>query len=739
MSKSARILVISFCALLQFFNSSAQNTSNIYIVAKDDGKPVALATLFFACSPRVKQQVQSNAQGLCVVAEPLLACSVSVTALGYETQYGLVLAQRSCDTIYCIKKNSQLQELVITGQPQKIAAEKSIYKVFSITEKTLKQQASVTLSDAINNELGFYRQQDNLLGSATNLGGIGGQNIKVLVNGVPVNGRENGNIDLNQINVANAERIEIVKGPMSVLYGTDALGGVINVIAKNAKQTPSFALNTYAESINKMNAGIEASGKKGKHGLYINLNRNFFGGYQYTDSFNRAQLWKPKVQYTADLSYSLQLRNCKLSYTPTFMWEKIVNKGTPIVDPFAALVNDELITTRRLAHAVTAEVTVDSNTKITFNNSISNYHRLRTRVSKDLAQDEEAYVPHTTGLDTSNFVDYNFRCIGNSKLDNSTSIAYGYDVNVQTASSLKLLNTQQHMQDYAVFASVPFSINPKFEIQPAIRLSYNTKYYVPAIPSLNIKLDLPKKTILRASYAQGFRAPSLKELFLEFVDINHNVLGNALLKPERGTHVQASIEAPLYVNQFGKLNVVYAGYYNSISNQIALALRANTNNEYLYVNVGEFKNFVQDLRLQYWSKRWSTQVGASLNNIARRDSLSGFSTWEMMCRANYLVGKYNTGFNFVYRYIGTQPILSVTSTGSGGFTNAYLPVQHLADINISQSFLKEKLFAQVGVKNLLDVTSLAIQGNTQGGIHNHGTTQYVYPDRSIFVSMRFRW
>ena len=77
---------------------------------------------------------------------------------------------------------------------------------------------------------------------------------QILVDGIPVIGRTNGNIDISQLSLTNIERVEIVKGPMSTLYGTDALGGVINLIS--AKDTENkFSANgigTY-ESVGRYN------------------------------------------------------------------------------------------------------------------------------------------------------------------------------------------------------------------------------------------------------------------------------------------------------------------------------------------------------------------------------------------------------------------------------------------------------------------------------------------------------
>ena len=72
------------------------------------------------------------------------------------------------------------------------------------------------------------------------------------------------------------------------------------------------------------------------------------------------------------------------------------------------------------------------------------------------------------------------------------------------------------------------------------RVAYNTKYESPITPSLNLKYEV-KKTIFRASYARGFRAPSLKELYLQFYDSNHQIEGNEELVAERSHNFNLNI------------------------------------------------------------------------------------------------------------------------------------------------------------------------------------------------------
>jgi outer membrane receptor for ferrienterochelin and colicins len=134
-------------------------------------------------------QLETNDSGIIFIPKQLARCKIVADAKGFDTKYNLIV-EDSINIIYLVKRNTLLQDVVVTGQPKHILAEKSIYKVNVINTATLRQQAANTLADALATQSNFYTQQDNILGSTINMQGIGGQNIKILMNGVPMNGRE---------------------------------------------------------------------------------------------------------------------------------------------------------------------------------------------------------------------------------------------------------------------------------------------------------------------------------------------------------------------------------------------------------------------------------------------------------------------------------------------------------------------------------------------------------------------
>ena len=129
-------------------------------------------------------------------------------------------------------KKKELLEVVVTGLISETTAENAIHKIRIIGSKELNSGLFLDLGSALSKELNINLTQDNVLGSSISIQGVSGQNVKILIDDVPVIGRLNGNIDLSQISLSNIERIEIIEGPLSTIYGTDALAGTINIITK---------------------------------------------------------------------------------------------------------------------------------------------------------------------------------------------------------------------------------------------------------------------------------------------------------------------------------------------------------------------------------------------------------------------------------------------------------------------------------------------------------------------------
>ena len=103
-------------------------------------------------------------------------------------------------------------------------------------QSDIKNSGSIDLAELFGNQALFDLNFDQALGTSVSIQGMQGNNVNIMIDGIPVIGRKGSQIDLSQINLSNIDRIEILKGPASVMYGTNSTGGVINLISKTAEQ-----------------------------------------------------------------------------------------------------------------------------------------------------------------------------------------------------------------------------------------------------------------------------------------------------------------------------------------------------------------------------------------------------------------------------------------------------------------------------------------------------------------------
>ncbi|RYZ54005.1 MAG: hypothetical protein EOP49_06075, partial [Sphingobacteriales bacterium] len=301
-------LYFIFLFLLVAGTIRGQQTVDISVSDLENGHPIEYAYVnLYSSYPKVLiSTLMTDSSGKSRISITALPAEIEVVAMGYNAERQPVKDSLiSAISFNLVKRAGSLNDVVVTGlsAPVRLKNALSTYQV--ITKATMQAQGAVTVDDALRNQLNINIGNDNILGSKVSMQGMKGDKVKILVDGMPLNGREMGEIDLSQINLNNVERIEIVQGPMSVLYGTDALGGVINIITKKNTEPWQVFAGTYYESIGKYNFDFGGTYRlRDAHQISISGGRNYFQGWQPLDSLERSFLWKPKEQYLANLGYS---------------------------------------------------------------------------------------------------------------------------------------------------------------------------------------------------------------------------------------------------------------------------------------------------------------------------------------------------------------------------------------------------------------------------------------------------
>ena len=129
-----------------------------------------------------------------------------------------------------------MNEVVITGTGTEHYLKDAPVQTEVITSKALEQYQARSIDDLLSGLSPSLTFHDGDMGSHIQLNGLNNDYILIMINGKRMNGDVGGQNDLNQLNPANIERIEIVKGAASSLYGSDAIAGVINIITKRNRE-----------------------------------------------------------------------------------------------------------------------------------------------------------------------------------------------------------------------------------------------------------------------------------------------------------------------------------------------------------------------------------------------------------------------------------------------------------------------------------------------------------------------
>ncbi len=614
-----------------------------------------------------------------------------------------------------------LDAVVVTGLHTSKRADQSIYKIDVVNSVQLEERGVSNLADALSNESNIRIRVDPTTGTSIEMNGMGGENVKYLIDGIPIMGRVDGNIDLSQINMDNVDHIEIVQGPMSVVYGTSALAGVINIITKqNSRNRNSFNANTYVDNKNNYNVGASGSVIRGKNTFSLSAQRNLFQGYdinmtqpgekEYKDRYME---FNPKLVYNVDADYLYRKNDFSLRLKSSYMNTKVIMNSNPdtLVNGLAS--DDYYYTTRS-----TSSITVNDklSEKVSYNiiGAYTYYGRhtdkykknLRDTISKGLDILEEVM----TSTETTWFNNYmtrgNFTYTPNP---DKLSFQFGWDINYDNGEGDRIEDGRKEMTDVAAFASSQWNPTEKLSIQPGLRVIYNTQFKAPIIPSINFQYQFLDNLSARLSYAKGFRTPSLKELYLNFIIENIYIHGNDSLKAEHTDSYNASILYKIKSENF-LVKIEPSAFYNHGKNKIYMAeVEGGDANkiEGRYDNLGETKNFGININatfLHFGGLTVGIGYSGSGEYFKDKDSTE-FNNLEFYSNFT-LNAKYNfSKFKFVlmanYKYYGITPYL-MPNESTGKLYYVYKDPYSDLEVTASKMLWKNKLSVVIGAKNLFD-------------------------------------
>ncbi len=635
--------------------------------------------------------------------------NLNVSFLGYIAYNGRIEPGKN----YVIKLRQDLfdvETVVVTGQYKPRPVDKSIYKIDIVDAVSLQQRGVNNLAEALSGETGIRLQVDPSIGTSIELQGMGGENVKYLLDGIPITGRVGGIIDLSQINTENIDHIEIVRGPMSVQYGTSAIAGVINIITKkNNYYRNLLKANSYTDTKGNYNFGLYGSAKRSGHTLTVSGTRNMFQGVDIdlnvdtadADGHDRYMEFKPKRVYNADLEYSFQRDELLVSVKSQYM-NTLLRNYSNYIDKVVLAYDADYHTTRSI-NSISAKNRISENMTWDIVASYTFFGRETDYITSDLY----LLTKELTRTTQTVFNNYMTRAsLTYAPEEKNFSVSGGWDINIDNGSGDKISDGAS-IGDYAVFLSSRIGFHERVVLQPGVRVIYNTIYGAPVVPSLNLQLGIIENLDFRLSYARGFRAPSLKELYLDFKDSNHNLSGNTGLKAETTNSYNFSADYKVYIGA-GRLKLEPGLFYNNGKDAITLIVTDASSNSATNVNLGGRRTMGAELNTTFTSG--GLNLGAGMSRIGETYDEEGegdylpvvyYNNYSFNCRYN--ISRLGLVIMSNLKYYGKTPSLApVPEEEGGGYYRIYTDPYGDLELTLTKQVWKNRITIIAGGKNLLD-------------------------------------
>lgn len=449
------------------------------------------------------------------------------------------------DSIY---KCVEMEQVVVTGTrtPKLLANTPVLTKI--ITASDIAKADATNLRDLLQQvlpgvEFSYAMNQQVHM----NFSGFGGQSMLILVDGERLAGETMDDVDFSRLCMDNVDHIEIVKGAASALYGSNAAGGVINIITKNGIRPFALNLNARLGRHHEQRYGLSWQQGAGRWSNLLTINRNKSDNYDVHNGDN------PVTRVVATI-YGDATWNSKeqLSYRPS---EKLSLTGR------AGYFYRQLVRTSE-----TPERYRD------FSGGLRGIWKPDTHNSLDLSyafdQYDKSDYQRITRLDIRDYsnVQNSLRLLYNHTFGSDDVLSLGADYMHDYLFNTNLEDRTRRQDSFDAFAQYDWNVSQQWEAVGALRYDYFSDGRISRLtPKVSVRYQPVRNLNFRASYGMGFRAPTLKEKYYNFDMAGIWIVeGNPALKPEVSHNFNLSAD---YTHRH--YNFTLAAYYNRIRDKIA--------------------------------------------------------------------------------------------------------------------------------------------------------------------------
>ena len=479
----------------------------------------------------------------------------------------------------CKDKEIEVGEVVVTATRTERNLKNVPITVQVVTAQEIQKSQAPDFQTFLENEFSGINFTYNGGMPNINMMGFGGKYVLFLMDGERMAGETFDNIDYDRIDLENIERIEIIKGASSSLYGSNALGGVINIITKDTKKPLELSAN-YLYNTNKDHKTNLSVGTKQKWGSFrLSSFYNFREPYVLTDKEplktykNGSVILSEKGELnvagftnygaTPKLSFDISPR-WNLSLAPSYYFSER-NTGTES----SKKLRDRYY---NYTGALKSDYKISDSKTLSLSAAYDRYDKYKYYVL--LNEKEKSYENSILRVGGQY----------NQTLYEKHSLVAGAEVNSDELLSFRFTNSgeeaKKNAQNYAAFTQQEWALSDAFTLVTGIRMDYHSlfKEYLTYRLSGMFKVDA---FTLRGGYSSGFRSPTLKELYTNWFHPwggGFQIMGNKSLKPETSNNFTLSVDF-----NAKKWNITTMTQYSKVKDKINYRW-TQTNDTIRYVN-----------------------------------------------------------------------------------------------------------------------------------------------------------
>ncbi len=751
---SKNLIQIKKITLLVFFCISATGTlfaqkAKLLLVEKQNTKPVPYATIAWQelHNASNKGYAVSNEKGEAELDVRLgKTIILTVSSIGCKSLCDTLKIEAS-QSIFIEEDVLNLSQITVTGTRTQHTLKNAPVLTQVITRQEIERTDATGITDVLEAEMPGMEMNRNGYGANMTMQGLDAQYTLILIDGERMAGETGGNVDYSRINASNIERIEIVRGASSTLYGSNAMGGVVNVITKKARKKFDISAGwRYAQNNQKnyhlgsyhLNYEEDFYKNQDKKNLNGNLslgyrNKNFytntffnlksFDGYVLSDKEGLKHRYKDvdttvvnDLGSTGISGFSDYSISHKTGYDDGKKWAAELRGRFYKHEVFPVSAGNWL-------HDLYKSYTLGGHAS----------HRFSKKSKLKLSHNTDIYDKYDVYERKNNEEKLNYKnTFHNTRLSYTTRIAGKHNVFIGAENLSEMLKTDMFVYDASemvnkstydavIVLQDEYHISEKLDAVLGVRTGYHSAFKSHFSPSATLKYKPADFLNLRANYARGFRSPTLKELYMNWDHLGmFQIIGNSNLQPETNDYFAFSADL---IDTKRKLNLSLISSYNKVYDKIDGVWQGDS--VVTYLNLDDVNLFNLEAIVKWRAHRHFNFKGGYVYTHRKRKtdaiSLSEVSPHALSSQFEFLYSlkKLRLSANLAGKFYGGKTVTSENTNKESTLYGkkyaidypAYWLWNFTANIHYGRHF-----WVSCGFKNLFDYTSPTVTMNTSPSI-----------------------